>query len=181
MKDDRPTAPTAHKRGQSVRTAYRRSPAPDCPSSVQGGEGSSGDSEIKTKGILLSNRLALRPAEVAEALGLSERTIRQLLPELPVVRIGTAVVVPTDLLKEWLRERAQQEKGAVDRAVEDVLDGLRSCRAERRIRRRAERYPAGHVLETYPLAARSIRTRRKCLRDSGLDGEQWRRHMEVRF
>ena len=72
----------------------------------------------------LSDRLALRPAEVAEALGLSERTIRQILPELPHVRIGSAVLVPTDMLKEWLRERAQQEKGAVDQAVEDVLDGL---------------------------------------------------------
>ena len=74
----------------------------------------------------LADRLALRPAEVAEALGLSERKLREILPELPVVRIGTAVVVPTDLLREWLRERAQQEKGAVDQAVDEVLDGLGS-------------------------------------------------------
>ena len=71
-----------------------------------------------------TERLALRPAEVAKALGLSERTVRQILPELPHVRIGTAVVVPIDLLREWLRDRAQQEQGAVDRAVDEVLDGL---------------------------------------------------------
>ncbi len=74
----------------------------------------------------LADRLALRPAEVAEALGLSERTVRQILPELPHVRIGSAVVVPTDLLREWLRTRAQQEKGAIDRAVDEVLDDLGS-------------------------------------------------------
>ena len=81
---------------------------------------------MKEEPLYLADRLALRVAEVAEALGLSERTIRQILPELPVVRIGTAVVVPTDLLKEWLRDRARKEQGAVDQAVEDVLDGLRS-------------------------------------------------------
>ena len=74
----------------------------------------------------LADRLALRPAEVAEALGLSERTIRQMLPELPHVRVGTAVVIPIDLLREWLRDRAHTEKGAVDRAVDEVLDGLGS-------------------------------------------------------
>ena len=79
---------------------------------------------MKEEALHLADRLALRPIEVAEALGLSERTIRQILPELPHVRIGSAVVVPTDLLREWLRTRAQQEKGAIDRAVDEVLDGL---------------------------------------------------------
>ena len=69
-------------------------------------------------------RLALRPAELARALGLSERTVRQILPELPHVRIGTAVVIPIDQFLEWLRDRAQQEKGAVDKAVEEVLGDL---------------------------------------------------------
>ena len=109
-----------------MRTAELRSSAPDCQSSVGGGSAFPGDREEKTKVISLSNRLALRPVEVAEALGLSERMVRQILPELPHVRIGTAVVVPTDLLKEWLRERAQQEGGAVDRAVDELLDGLGS-------------------------------------------------------
>ena len=72
----------------------------------------------------LADRLALRVTEVAEALGLSERTVRQILPELPHVRVGSAVVIPVDQLREWLRDRAQQETGAVDRAVDEVLEGL---------------------------------------------------------
>jgi excisionase family DNA binding protein len=107
-----------------VRTAYRRSSAPDCPSSVRGCPGCFVDSEKKTKDRSLANRLALRPAEVAEALGLSERTVRQILPELPHIRVGTAVVVPIDQLRDWLRERAHQEKSAVDQAVEDMLEQL---------------------------------------------------------
>ena len=39
----------------------------------------------------LANRLALRPKEAADVLGVSERTLRQMLPELPVVRRGGVV------------------------------------------------------------------------------------------
>jgi excisionase family DNA binding protein len=72
----------------------------------------------------LADRLALRPAEVARALGVSERSVRQILPELPHTRIGTAVVVPIDDLKQWLRDRAKQERSAVDQAVDEVLTQL---------------------------------------------------------
>ena len=81
---------------------------------------------MKKKLVQLGGRLALRPAEVAEALGLSERTVRQILPELPHVRIGRTIVIPVDLLKEWLREHVQREQGAVDQAVDEVLDGFGS-------------------------------------------------------
>ena len=73
---------------------------------------------------LLANRLALRPAEVAKALGVSERTVRQILPELPHLRMGTAVVVPVDSLREWLKERAQAEVNRVDAVVEKVLSEI---------------------------------------------------------
>ena len=69
----------------------------------------------------LAERLALRPAEVAEVLGVSERHIRQLLPQLPHVRLGGCVVVPVEGLREWLRDRAKQELGRVDSVVEDAL------------------------------------------------------------
>lgn len=85
-----------------------------------------GNRGVNEKATQLRDRLALQPIEVAEALGLSERTIRQILPELPHVRIGSAVVIPIDPLRDWLRERAHQEQGAIDRAVEEVLDGLSS-------------------------------------------------------
>jgi hypothetical protein len=70
----------------------------------------------------LADRLALRPTEVAQALGLSERSVRQLLPELPHLRVGTAVVVPIEGLRSWLMKRAAQELSAVEEAVDEVLE-----------------------------------------------------------
>jgi excisionase family DNA binding protein len=72
----------------------------------------------------LTDRLALRPAEVARALGLSERTIRQILPQLPHLRIGGAVLVPVEGLREWLRTQSRIEGSTVDRAVQEVLASL---------------------------------------------------------
>ena len=69
-------------------------------------------------------RLALRPIEVAKALGVSERTIRQVLPGIPHFRIGTAIVVPIEALKKWLIDQAKVEEGRIDAAVEEILDGL---------------------------------------------------------
>ena len=77
------------------------------------------------KPLQLAGRLGLRPAEVAETLGISERTVRQILPELPHLRLGTAVVVPVDSLREWLRARAQQAGRSADAAVDEVLESLR--------------------------------------------------------
>ncbi len=51
---------------------------------------------MKAKPIELATRLALRPREAAEALGLSERKLRELLPELPPVRRGGIVLFPVD-------------------------------------------------------------------------------------
>ena len=51
-----------------------------------------------------SSRLALRTKEVANALGISERTIRQILPELPTFPRGGVVLVPVARLLEWLRD-----------------------------------------------------------------------------
>ena len=76
------------------------------------------------KRLYLSDRLGLRPAEVAEALGLSERTIRQVLPELPHLRIGSAVVIPVDSLRTWLRDQAKIEGSRIDTVVEEVLSDV---------------------------------------------------------
>ena len=69
----------------------------------------------------LVDRLALRPKEAAEALGISERKLREFLPELPHVRVGGAVLLPVEGLRAWLREQAQREKNRVGEAVDDVL------------------------------------------------------------
>ena len=76
----------------------------------------------------LADRLGLRPKEVAKALGVSERTVRQMLPELPHIRIGSAVVVPVDSLRAWLREQAQMEQNSVEKAVSEILNKIRPDR-----------------------------------------------------
>ncbi len=76
------------------------------------------------RGFTLVDRLALRPAEAARALGLSERALRQILPQLPHLHAGSAVLIPVDLLREWLREQARSEEGKVDAVVKDALHKL---------------------------------------------------------
>ncbi len=70
----------------------------------------------------LSSRLALRPKEAAEALGISERTLRQLLPELPTVRRGNIVLIPLDPLRKWLREESEAERARGDKVVAEILE-----------------------------------------------------------
>jgi excisionase family DNA binding protein len=72
----------------------------------------------------LADRVALRPKEAAEALGISERTLRQLLPELPTVRRGNIVLVPVAGLQEWLREESEAEKGRTEKAVMEILEAV---------------------------------------------------------
>ncbi len=76
--------------------------------------------------VQLSERLALRPAEAAQALGIGERTLRQILPELPHVRVGGAVLLPVEGLRAWLRERAEAEPGRVEKAVDEILETVRT-------------------------------------------------------
>jgi excisionase family DNA binding protein len=72
----------------------------------------------------LHSRLSLRPKEAAEALGISERTLRQMLPELPHVRAGGAILLPVDTLREWLRDQAKADRSRVDGVVNEVLDSI---------------------------------------------------------
>ena len=72
----------------------------------------------------LSDRLALRPKEAADALGVSERTLRALLPEIPHLRFGTSVLIPVEPLREWLRERAETERRHADAVVDDVMQAI---------------------------------------------------------
>jgi excisionase family DNA binding protein len=74
----------------------------------------------------LRGRLALRPREAAEVLGISERTLRQMLPELPHYRAGGCVLIPVDDLRQWLSEQAQAGKSHVDAAVEKALSSVKS-------------------------------------------------------
>jgi len=73
----------------------------------------------------LSDRLSLRPAEAARALGLSERTFRDLLPRLPHVKVKGAVLIPVEALRRWLEEEAKALPNQVDKTVSEILDELK--------------------------------------------------------
>jgi hypothetical protein len=68
----------------------------------------------------LSSRLALRPAEAARTLGVSESTFRRLMPAVPHVRLAGAVLIPVEALRRWLEEQARKEKDKVDRLVDEI-------------------------------------------------------------
>jgi excisionase family DNA binding protein len=55
-------------------------------------------------------RLALRPKEASQAIGIGARLLWQLTNQgrIPHVRLGKRVVYPVDQLREWL---AEQSKG----------------------------------------------------------------------
>jgi excisionase family DNA binding protein len=72
----------------------------------------------------LSSRLALRPKEAAQALGVSERTLRQILPELPHVRVGGAVLLPVEGLRAWLQDEAKAEKARAELIADEILDSM---------------------------------------------------------
>ncbi len=74
--------------------------------------------------LVLSERLALRPREAAKALGLSERSLRDLLPQLPVVRTRRAVLIPVDALREWLLSRARSDGDKAKKVAQEVLQDL---------------------------------------------------------
>jgi hypothetical protein len=67
------------------------------------------------KAVRLEERLALTPAELADALGISERTLRDMRPPLPRIRVGRRVLYPIRAVEHALEQRACQEaKNASD-------------------------------------------------------------------
>ncbi len=74
--------------------------------------------------VRLSERLALSIPEAAAAVGVSERLMRTLLPDIPHCHVGNRVVIPVSLLDEWLRQEAQKEQTVVGKAVDDILEEI---------------------------------------------------------
>ena len=68
--------------------------------------------------------LALRPAEAARTLGLSERAFRALLPSLPHVRAGGAVLIPVDALRAWLAQQAKARENRLDELDRELSDRI---------------------------------------------------------
>ncbi|MEM9347621.1 MAG: helix-turn-helix domain-containing protein [Planctomycetota bacterium] len=52
-------------------------------------------------------RLALTPAEAATAIGISRRTLHDLIHDpdagFPSIKVGRRLMIPVDGLREWLR------------------------------------------------------------------------------
>jgi len=72
----------------------------------------------------LPTGLALRPAEAARTLGLSERAFRALLPSLPHVRAGGAVLIPVDALRAWLAQQAKARENRLDELDRELSDRI---------------------------------------------------------
>ncbi len=53
-------------------------------------------------------KLAYTVVEAAEAIGVSDRKVRDLIniQDFPVVRLGGRVLIPVEPLRDWLREKA---------------------------------------------------------------------------
>jgi excisionase family DNA binding protein len=73
----------------------------------------------------LVDRLALRPKEAAEALGVGERTVRRWMRDdaLPYRRLDGVVLIPRRALEKWLEEQVQEEI-ETDALATQILDGL---------------------------------------------------------
>ena len=73
----------------------------------------------------LVDRLALRPPEVAAALGVAERTVRRWMRDnaLPYRRLDGVVLIPRRALEQWLEEQIQEES-KTDALAAQILDDL---------------------------------------------------------
>lgn len=74
--------------------------------------------------LVLGSRLGLRPSEAAAALGISERSLRKILPELPYTRLGTSIVIPVDALQHWLAERVSSRDQQAERTAQEILEAI---------------------------------------------------------
>ena len=71
--------------------------------------------------VRLADRLALTVPEAARAVGVSERHLRGMLPEIPHTRLGGRVVIPVEPFRDWLRDRARAEQATADQVAGEIL------------------------------------------------------------
>jgi hypothetical protein len=76
--------------------------------------------------VRLSERLALSVPEAAKAVGVSERLMRTVLPDIPHCHVGNRVVIPVSLLEEWLRQQSGKRETVVGKAVDEILEEIQS-------------------------------------------------------
>jgi excisionase family DNA binding protein len=71
----------------------------------------------------LSDRMALRPTEVAKTLGVSDRTLRKWMRDegLPSFRLGSVLRIRVSDLEKWIDERIETEK-SLDEIVDELIN-----------------------------------------------------------
>ena len=72
----------------------------------------------------LATRFAVTAAELARALGISERLVRDHQAELPHLWIGNRVLFPVDGVREWLRKRAEATQGDAESLADDIFKDM---------------------------------------------------------
>ena len=70
-------------------------------------------------------RLALKPREAAESLGVSERTLRKWMRDLglPYARLDGVVLIPRARLEKWIEEHLTTD-GETNRLLDEIMADL---------------------------------------------------------
>ena len=73
----------------------------------------------------LASRLALRPKEAAQALGVAPKTLRKWMRELelPYARLDGVVLIPRAGLEKWIEEHLTND-GEADRLLDEIMADL---------------------------------------------------------
>jgi excisionase family DNA binding protein len=74
--------------------------------------------------VRLSERAALTIPEAAASLGVSERHLRTVLPEIPHFHLGGRVLIPQGQLVEWMRREVDREQHHSDEIVRKVVEAV---------------------------------------------------------
>ena len=78
--------------------------------------------ELQAVDLDLDSRLALRPAEAAWALGVSESLIRHNLDQIPHFHFESSVLISVDGLRGWISERTKAEKATIASVADAILE-----------------------------------------------------------
>ena len=59
----------------------------------------------------MTDRMLYRPAEAADAIGVSRARAYELIAEgvIPSIRIGSSIRVPVDALRTWVNQQLEQQ------------------------------------------------------------------------
>jgi hypothetical protein len=74
--------------------------------------------------VRLSERAALTIPEAAASMGISERHLRTVLPEIPHFHLGGRVLIPQGQLVEWMRSEVDREQQIADEIAREVVEAV---------------------------------------------------------